>query len=221
MLRCGLRRCLKRVDSRRFISKGDPSDKKSQSGSDSNWMKFTAVGSVGTVVGGLVGALLTSTLLGQTYIEKRDNLDAMKKGLHRLLLPSDIQNSSTTSIQVQKLLNNKEYIDRPDLEKEITTIVNKQTATEQYYVVYGPKGVGKSVLISKCSDGIKGVVKVIISSVFEKSDILQELSTELLGEGSPAVTEKKMVDVLYKAKVDGRLPTQIFEIEIGEDAKYG
>ena len=213
MLRCGLRRCLKRVDSRRFISKGDPSDKKSQSGSDSNWKEYA--------VGGLVGALLTSTLLGQTYIEKRDNLDAMKKGLHRLLLPSDIQNSSTTSIQVQKLLNNKEYIDRPDLEKEITTIVNKQTATEQYYVVYGPKGVGKSVLISKCSDGIKGVVKVIISSVFEKSDILQELSTELLGEGSPVVTEKKMVDVLYKEKGNGRLPTQIFEIEIGEDAKYG
>ena len=68
--------------------------------------------------------------------------------------------------------------------------------------MYGPKGVGKSVVISKCVDGMKGVVKVIISSVFQKSDILQVLSTELMGEGSSAVNEKKMVDVLYNATVD-------------------
>jgi hypothetical protein len=70
--------------------------------------------------------------------------------------------------------------------------------------------------VDKCVDGKKGVVKVIISSVFQKSGILQVLSTELLGEGSPAITEKKMVDALCDAKVDGRLPTLIFEIERGK-----
>ena len=79
--------------------------------------------------------------------------------------------------------------------------------------MYGPKGVGKSVAISKCVDGMEGVVKVIISSGFQKSDILQVLSTELMGKECSAVNEMKMVDVLYNAKVDGRLPTLIFEIE--------
>jgi hypothetical protein len=32
-----------------------------------------------------------------------------------------------------------------------------------------------------------------------------------MGEGSHSVNEKKMMDVLYDAKVDGRLPTLIFE----------
>jgi hypothetical protein len=59
-------------------------------------------------------------------------------------------------------------------------------------------------------------VKVIISSVFKKSDILQALSTEILGEGYPTINEKKMVDVLNNAKVEGRLPTLIFEIERGK-----
>jgi hypothetical protein len=49
----------------------------------------------------------------------------------------------------------------------------------------------------------------------QKSDILQALSTKLLGIGSPAVTEEEMVDALYNAKVDGRLPTLIFEVERG------
>ena len=86
-------------------------------------------------------------------------------------------------------------------------------------MVYGPKGVGKSILVSKCVDGKKGVVKVIISSVFKKSDILQVLSTKLKGEAAPVITEEQMLDVLYKSKIDGRLPTLIFEIERGSSAK--
>ena len=108
---------------------------------------------------------------------------------------------------------------RPLKRCEINSIVNRQEPPDKYFVLYGPKGVGKSVLIDKCVDGKKGVVKVIISSVFQKSDILQALSTKILGVGSPAVTEKKMLDALRNAKVDGRLPTLIFEIESGKSAE--
>ena len=110
----------------------------------------------------------------------------------------------------------KWYIHRPDLESKITSIVNREEPTKKYVVLYGPKGVGKSLLVDKCVDGKKGVVKVIISSVFLKSGILQALSSKILGKGSPAVTEEEMLDVLNYAKVDGRLPTLIFEIEQGK-----
>jgi AAA+ ATPase superfamily predicted ATPase len=80
------------------------------------------------------------------------------------------------------LERNKYYNHRADLENKIASILHRQKATKEYFVVYGPKGVGKSVLVDKCVDGKKGVVKVTISSVFQKSDILKVLSTELLGE---------------------------------------
>jgi hypothetical protein len=137
----------------------------------------------------------------------------------RHLSPSDIQHSSTTSEEVHELERNKAYIHRPDLESKINSILHRQNATDKYFVVYGPKGVGKSVLISKCVDGKNGVVKVIIGSVLQKSDILHVLSTKLMGAGSPAVNEMEMVDVLYNAKVDGRLPTLVFEIEGGQGAE--
>jgi hypothetical protein len=40
-----------------------------------------------------------------------------------------------------------------------------------------------------------------------------------MGAGSPAVNEEEMVDVLYKAKVDGRLPTLVFKVDILHCAK--
>jgi hypothetical protein len=137
----------------------------------------------------------------------------------RYLLPSGIKHSSTSSAKIRQLERNNFYIHRPHLENKITSIVNRQIPTDKYFVVYGPKGVGKSVLVDKCVDGKKGVVKVIISSVFEKRDILQALSTKILGARSPAVTEEEMVDALNNAKVHGRLPTLVFEIERGEGAK--
>ena len=161
-------------------------------------------------------AILPTVLLGVTYLNIKKNGGEMVKDARRILLPSDIQHSSTTSVEIRNLERSECYIHRPDLERKITSIINRKKSIKQYYVVYGPKGVGKSVLVDKCADGMKGVVKVIISSAFQKRDMLQVLSTELMGAGAPAVNEKEMVDALCNAKVDGRLPTLIFEIEQGQ-----
>lgn len=75
---------------------------------------------------------------------------------------------------------------------------------------------GQSVLVDKCVDGKSGVVKVVISSVFDKSGILQVLSTEILGAAPATINEKEMVHALRDAKVEGKLPTIIFEIERGQ-----
>jgi hypothetical protein len=167
----------------------------------------------------LLFAILGWGLLGATYLDIKSNTKEISKDTRSILSPSDIQHSSTTSVKLRELESKKLYIHRPDLESKINYILRRENATDKYYVVYGPKGVGKSVLIDKCVDGKKGVVKVIIGSVFQKSDILKVLSTKLLGAGSPAVNEEEMVDVLYDAKVDGRLPTLVFEVELGGGAE--
>jgi hypothetical protein len=171
------------------------------------------------LAGLLVSSILGCGFLGATYLDFKSNTNEMLKDARSILSPSDIQHSSTTSVKLRDLESKKLYIHRPDLESKIDYILRKENATDKYYVVYGPKGVGKSVLIDKCVDGMEGVVKVIISSVFQKSDILKVLSTKLLGAGSPAVNEEEMVDALYNAKLNGRLPTLIFEIERGQGAE--
>jgi hypothetical protein len=40
-----------------------------------------------------------------------------------------------------------------------------------------------------------------------------------VGQGSLVVTEEEMVNALYKSKVDGKLPTLIFEIERGSESE--
>jgi hypothetical protein len=207
MLRSGLRRCLNAIIVRKCNS--NPNQPVGISLRGSRWSDIG------------VGSFLTLliALLGNTYIDSKKNMDAMERDVKRFLTPSDIQHSSTNSIEVCELVRNKSYIHRPALEEKITSILYRETPSKKYFVVYGPKGVGKSVLIDKCVEGKKGVVKVLISSVFEKRGILQVLSTKLVGEGAKAVNEEEMVNILGNAKVDGRLPTLIFEIERGQGAE--
>jgi hypothetical protein len=173
----GLRQCLNGRVYQKFSSKQEPEVSSNQSQSGWNWKES----SVFIITG-------ACALLETTY----KNKDAIVRDLTRHLSPSDIQHSSTTSVKLRELESKESYIHRPDLENKINSILHRENATPKYFVVYGPKGVGKSVLIAKCVDGKKGVVKVIIGSVFQKSDILQVLSTKLMGEGSPAVNEEDL-----------------------------
>ena len=43
---------------------------------------------------------------------------------------------------------------------------------------------------------------MLISSVFEKKDILQVLSTKLMGAGAAAINEEEMINALNNAKVE-------------------
>jgi hypothetical protein len=124
--------------------------------------------------------------------------------------PGDIKNSSVPPGRVQELEQAKEYVHRTDLEEQITSILN---------VLYGSKGCGKCTLVEKCITGKKGVVSVLVSSVFDKERILQKMTTKIMGKDAPAVTEEELVAALRDAKVDGRLATVVFEIERGEGAE--
>jgi hypothetical protein len=130
--------------------------------------------------------------------------------------PSDIKNRAETSTRVQKLIKAKQYVPRPDLEKKIMSILNRKEANDKYLVLYGLKGGGKSVLIDKCIMQRKGVVKVLVSSVFHKSAILQVMTGKILGKGAPVATEEELAAALEGAKVGGRLATVVFEIERGD-----
>jgi hypothetical protein len=131
-------------------------------------------------VTGSAVALLAMGYIGVTYIDQKQNIGELISDVRKMFLPKAIQHSYSSSIKILTLEESGHYITRPFLEAKINSILNREKATDQYFVVYGPKGVGKSVLVSKCVKDKKGAAKIIISSVFQKKDILQLLWDKVL-----------------------------------------
>jgi hypothetical protein len=151
-----------------------------------------------------------------TYKSSKENAIEFVKDLKRVVSPDDIKNRSEKPFRIQKLEQANKYIRRPDLEETMMSILDRKEADDTYVVLYGSKGCGKSVLVEKCIMNRKGVVSVLVSSVFQKSAILQVMTSEIMGTGAPAATEEQLVAALDEAKVEGRLATVVFEIERGD-----
>ena len=197
--------------------KGDEKkdDKEENPGSNSYWSYFFQLASMVTVASAVqfLGGY-KSIKEGAKEIHK-DTL-ILRNGVS----PDDIKNSSMPPGRVlQELEEAKEYVHRTDLEEQITSILNRKKADDRYFILYGSKGCGKSTLVEKCITEKKGVVSVLVSSVFDKESILQKMSTKILGMNAPTVTEEELVAALYDAKVGGRLATVVFEVERGEGAE--
>jgi GTPase SAR1 family protein len=153
------------------------------------------------------------------YKSRKESVNELFGDVKRVVSPDDIKNRSEKPSRIQELEDAKKYIPRPDLEETIMSILEKKESDETYVVLYGPKGCGKSLLIEKCINNRKGVVSVLVSSVFEKSAILEVLASKIMGKGAPTATEEELQSALKGAKVDGRLATLVFEIERGDNLK--
>jgi hypothetical protein len=169
----------------------------------------------------IMGVSLTVILAGAfqlatKYPAFQKSYETMSKDVKKVLSPDDIKRKSEKCENVKALEEEGKYVTRTDLEERITSILERTKPDDNYYVIYGPKGCGKSILMEKSIMDKKGVVKVLISSAFDKSTILQVMSDEINGKGSPAVTEEELLEALRNAKMDGRLPTVVFEIERGD-----
>jgi GTPase SAR1 family protein len=152
------------------------------------------------------------------YKSFKSNLFELFRDVKRVVSPDDIKNRSEKSSRLQKLKDANEYVPRPDLEKSITSILNRTKADDTYVVLYGPKGCGKSLLVEKCINNRQGVVSVLVSSVFEKSAILEVLTRKIMGKGAPAATEEELQSALEGAEVNGILATLVFEIERSDNS---
>ena len=172
----------------------------------------------------IMGVSLTLILAGMVkvatdvvkYPDFQKSYEAISKDVKKVLSPDDIKRKSETCKKVKTLEEEGKYVSRTDLEEQITSILERSKPNDKYYVIYGPKGCGKSILMEKSIMDKKGVVKVLISSAFDKSTILKVMSEKINGKSSPVVTEEELLEALFDAKVDGRLPTVVFEIERGE-----
>ena len=158
----------------------------------------------------------------RNYKSNRENAQEQQKDaliLMNMISPDDIKHSCVPPGRAQELEDQHHYVHRTELEQQINSILKREKADDTYFILYGSKGCGKSIVVDKCIVGKKGVVSVLISSVFDKSAILQTMTEEIKGKKASAVTEKELVAALHDAKVDGRLATVVFEIERGDAAE--
>jgi hypothetical protein len=158
-------------------------------------------------------------VLGTWVVADYSNAKNVMKDVGNFLSPSDIKNSEVPPGDVKQLTDKGKYVARKYFEERINTILDREKAEHDYFIIYGSKGCGKSTTVEKCTAGKKGVVRVLISSVSDKPGILKAICAQIMGKDTPAVSEEAMKAALGDAKVGGKLATVIFEIERGKSAE--
>ena len=118
---------------------------------------------------------------------------------------------STTALD--ELLSKQKFCTRSVHENEISSILKRTEADGHYFIVYGAKGVGKSVLVDHAVKGRSGVVKEKVTSADTKKAIVMSLAKKC---GIAETTDIDVfVDALSQRTQGGTLLTVVFEIERG------
>ncbi len=121
------------------------------------------------------------------------------------LLPAAIDQAKVTKSA------SKNYVERPGL----VSLIQRALTTAPYggyWVVYGPKGVGKSEAVDHTAINQRGVVKLLVTSANSKDDIIRSLTRKLLGTASADFDVEMLISAIEKCKV---VPTIIFDVELG------
>jgi hypothetical protein len=148
----------------------------------------------------IISAFSIGVAVISTYPQfKEATKDAMN------LLPAAIDQAKVTKSA------SKNYVERPGL----VSLIQRALTTAPYggyWVVYGPKGVGKSEAVDHTAINQPGVVKLLVTSANSKDDIIRDLTEKLLGTASAGLNVEKLISAIEKCKV---VPTIIFDVERG------
>lgn len=124
---------------------------------------------------------------------------------------SDIHKFLPKAIEKAKIKepfkNNHVHVMRKSVEHDIDLAMTSRTG---YYVVYGPKGMGKSEIVHQLAMDRAGFIKLDIHSAHSREDIIHELSKKLLGEHSTNVDMDTILEAIGKCKI---MPTIILDVE--------
>lgn len=165
--------------------------------SSPNWR-----GVLQTAIGIVVGALLANYgNLRQFLTDAYTIHDRFMKSVENAKLPA------LNEIDKQK------YIHRAELGAALKSFVDEPPA-QQYLIVYGPKGSGKTTLVVQELQDREGVVRVDVGAAVTKDAVTQAIARALHLDGAEQVQAMDFYQVIAGCK---KKPTIIFEIERGKD----
>ena len=128
-------------------------------------------------------------------------------------LDTYFEQNKVENFQLNTLIKNNKFIPRSEKVKEIQSILNRTEADGKYFVIYGAKGVGKSLLVDYCIKDLSGIMKMDVTSITTKQAIINSLATEC---GFPKMLDpsiQNFTNAFSKPAKDGKLRTVIFEVE--------
>jgi len=113
--------------------------------------------------------------------------------------------------------NNELYVERKELVKSILDIYEDKSDGD-YYIIVGPKGSGKSTLISQTFKGKKGVVNILINQHDTDTSIITKLIRfcNIEYEGNMKSIEPHQFQEVFisaKKQMKGKQIMIIFEVE--------
>jgi len=131
------------------------------------------------------------------------------------LLPSFLEQSVVSTIALDAVVEYKFVSPRLVKEKDISSILERTIADGRYFVVYGAKGAGKSLLVDHATKGHSGIIKEKVTSITTKGDIVKSLANQcgIANEITPVIDD--FVQALAKGASASKLLTVIFEVERG------
>jgi AAA+ ATPase superfamily predicted ATPase len=101
------------------------------------------------------------------------------------------------------------------VEKDISSILKRTNVDGQYFILYGAKGAGKSLLVDHATNGHSGVIKLMVTSITTKDGIVKSLAKHcgVANETTPDIAD--FVTALSKGGSASKMLTVIFEVERG------
>ena len=131
------------------------------------------------------------------------------------LLPSFLERSVVYSTELDAMLKDNIFSTRLVQEKDISSILKRTKANGKYFVLYGAKGAGKSLLVDHAIKGHSGIIKEKVTSITTKGDIVKSLANHcgIANEITPDIDD--FVQALAKGASASKLLTVIFEVERG------
>ncbi len=108
------------------------------------------------------------------------------------------------------------FVRRPFVESELNAIVSEENP-EVYHIVYGPRGAGKSELVSHSVVGLPAVKLFKITSARSREELVKSFMYQLTGLESnltSATIDEALRNFIREKKV---FPTFIFDVERGSD----
>ena len=131
------------------------------------------------------------------------------------ILASTLQTSTVSSIELNRLIKDGEFVSRDYLEPQIKYILSRTKPIGKYFIVYGAKGEGKSMILDYSVKGHTGVAKIFVTSANTKDDIIKSLA-KLCDTDDDNVDINDFVTALSKGSLgNNKMLTIVFEIERG------
>lgn len=109
------------------------------------------------------------------------------------------------------------YVERPELEKKLADFLKEPRLAGRYFVLFGPKGAGKSTVVQKVLQDRKGVILLSASNVSTKDSIIDSLSHAVIGYAGVIKNPNDFFMPLATSTVP---PVIVFEVDRGGSDDY-